>query len=205
MPLKKLARLRDRVLGPRFALRRRRKQVDIAGSARLQPEFGIDFLATPEDRPYVRVGDRSMLNARIVFESPNGLVEIGERTYFGGGSVICRERVTIGDDVTIAWGVYIYDHDSNAMDWRRRANMVRHFYDQFSRQDCYDRIDWSGVASAPIVIEDRAWIGFDAVILKGVRIGEGAVVGARSVVTHDVEPYTVVAGNPARFIKRVES
>jgi acetyltransferase-like isoleucine patch superfamily enzyme len=205
MPLKKLARLRDRMLGPRFALRRRRTEVDIAASARLQPDFGIDFLATPERRLYVRAGDQSMLNARIVFESAEGFVEIGARTYFGGGSIICRDRVTIGNDVTIAWGVCIYDHDSNSLDWQQRAKAVRHFYDHHGRQDCYDSINWSGVASAPIVIEDRAWIGFDAVILKGVRIGEGAVVGARSVVTHDVDPYTVVAGNPARFIKRIES
>jgi acetyltransferase-like isoleucine patch superfamily enzyme len=205
MPLKKLARLRDRVLGPRFALRRRRNQVAIAASALLQPDFGIDFLATPENRLYVKVGDRSMLNARIVFEAVTGLVEIGAQSYFGGGSIICRSRVTIGNDVTIAWGVCIYDHDSNALDWRQRARMVAHFHDTYGQPDCYDRIDWSGVATAPIVIEDRAWIGFDAVILKGVRIGEGAVVGARSLVTHDVEPYTLVAGNPARVIKRIES
>ena len=48
------------------------------------------------------------------------------------------------------------------------------------------------------------WIGFDALILKGVHIGEGAIVGARSVVTSNVEPYTVVAGNPAVIVKRLE-
>ena len=64
--------------------------------------------------------------------------------------------------------------------------------------------DWSVVRSAPIVIEDRAWIGFNAIILKGVTIGEGSVVAAGAVVTKDVEPYTVVAGNPARVVKRLE-
>ncbi|RQS34589.1 acyltransferase [Burkholderia sp. Bp8992] len=53
----------------------------------------------------------------------------------------------------------------------------------------------------PVVIEDHVWIGARAIISPGVRIGEGAVVGAGSVVTRDVEPYTIVAGNPARFIK----
>jgi acetyltransferase-like isoleucine patch superfamily enzyme len=51
------------------------------------------------------------------------------------------------------------------------------------------------------VIEDHVWIGARAIISPGVRIGEGAVIGAGSVVTRDVEPYTIVAGNPARFIK----
>lgn len=53
----------------------------------------------------------------------------------------------------------------------------------------------------PVVIEDHVWIGARAIISPGVRIGEGAVIGAGSVVTRDVEPYTIVAGNPARFIK----
>lgn len=52
----------------------------------------------------------------------------------------------------------------------------------------------------PVVIGDRAWIGFRAIVLPGVSIGEGAVVGAGSVVTRDVDPYQIVAGNPARVI-----
>ncbi len=53
-----------------------------------------------------------------------------------------------------------------------------------------------------VIIGDRCWIAYRAIILPGVKIGEGAVVGAGSVVTKDIEPYTVVAGNPARFIKK---
>jgi len=56
-----------------------------------------------------------------------------------------------------------------------------------------------------VIIGDRVWIAYRAIILPGVTIGEGAVVGAGSVVTKDVEPYTIVAGNPARFIKKRES
>ena len=48
------------------------------------------------------------------------------------------------------------------------------------------------------MIEDDVWIGFNAIILKGVRVGRGAVVGAGSVITKDVEPYTIVVGNPQR-------
>ena len=56
--------------------------------------------------------------------------------------------------------------------------------------------------TAPIVIEDQAWIGAKAFVGMGVTIGEGAVVGARAAVFKDVEPWTVVGGNPARFIKK---
>lgn len=55
----------------------------------------------------------------------------------------------------------------------------------------------------PIVIEDDAWIGGNTTILPGVRVGHGAVVGAGSVVTKDVPPMTVYAGNPAKFIKNI--
>ncbi len=57
--------------------------------------------------------------------------------------------------------------------------------------------------SPEIVVEDDAWIGANSVILCGVCVGRGSVIGAGSVVTKDVEPYTVVAGNPAKVIKRL--
>ncbi len=56
----------------------------------------------------------------------------------------------------------------------------------------------------PVVIKKGAWIGANVTILPGVTIGEGAVVGSASVVTKDVEPHTIVVGNPARMIKRIE-
>nr|WP_287744653.1 hypothetical protein [Microcystis sp. M169S2] len=59
------------------------------------------------------------------------------------------------------------------------------------------------IKSAPVVIEDHVWSGFNVAILKRVRIGKGAIIGAGSVVTQDVEPFTIVAGNPAKIIKRL--
>jgi putative colanic acid biosynthesis acetyltransferase WcaF len=58
--------------------------------------------------------------------------------------------------------------------------------------------------SAPITIEEQAWVAADAFVGMGVTIGKGAVVGARASVYADVEPYTVVGGNPAKFIKKRE-
>lgn len=62
----------------------------------------------------------------------------------------------------------------------------------------------SATYGKPIVIEDKVWIGINSTILPGVHIGYGAIIGAQSVVTHDVEPMTIVAGNPAKFIKKIE-
>ena len=68
-------------------------------------------------------------------------------------------------------------------------------------------LDWADVASAwdnkgDTVIGNDVWIGYEAVILQGVTIGDGAIIGARAVVTKDVEPYTIVGGVPAKTIKR---
>lgn len=60
------------------------------------------------------------------------------------------------------------------------------------------------MCARPICVKDNVWIAANVVILPGVIIGEGAVVGAGSVVTKDVAPFTLVAGNPAHFIKKIE-
>ncbi len=189
----------------RRKLRKLGSRVSIASSARLLRSFTVRFLAATEDRTYLTVGENCFLNASFVFEAKTGEIRLGQRCYLGGNtSVLCRNRVTLGNDVTIAWDVTIYDHDSHSMDWRDRAKVVKLFYERYGKSDCFDLIDWANVGTAPIVIEDRVWIGFGATVLKGVTIGEGAIVASRSVVTHDIEPYTVVAGNPARVIRKLD-
>lgn len=189
-----------------FGLRKFRWQVRVARSTRLLPKFSVRFLVRAHDRLYLQVGEQCVINGSVTFESPTGLVEIGDRTYIGSGtSIMSRNSVKIGNDVTVAWGVTIYDHDSHSFDWRQRAKMVEHFFRTYGSTECFSGIDWDGVSSAPISIADRVWIGFDAVILKGVTIGEGAVVAARSVVTRDVEPYTIVAGVPAKVVRRLKA
>jgi acetyltransferase-like isoleucine patch superfamily enzyme len=65
------------------------------------------------------------------------------------------------------------------------------------------RVTDAGISAKPIRIGRNVWIGFEACVLPGVTIGEGAVVGAKAVVPDDVPPFTVVAGNPARVIRRL--
>ena len=189
-----------------LSLRKYRRQVKVARSTRLLRRFSVNFYVPARDRVYLRVGENCMLNAAVTFESAEGAVEIGDRVYIGNDtSIISRNRVTIGNDVTMAWGITIYDHNSHSFDWLQRARTVQHFHRTYGTPDCFEKVDWTGVRSAPIIISDRVWIGFGAVILKGVTIGEGAVVGACSVVSRDVEPYTVVAGNPAVLVRRLDS
>ena len=105
----------------------------------------------------------------------------------------------------MAWGIVIYDHNSHSIYWEERKRDNKQCYEDYLKHNgdnIYNK-DWTSVVSKPILIESKVWIGFDVTILKGVTIGEGAVIGAKSVVTKDVEPWTVVAGNPAKIIKEL--
>jgi galactoside O-acetyltransferase len=146
-----------------------------------------------------------MIGCSIIFESDGGKVEIGDHTFINGGtSLISRNHIQIGNYVTIAWGCTLYDHNSHSLDYRERQKDIDRQITDYTRGDSFIKSkDWSVVKSKPIIIEDNVWIGFDSVILNGVTIGEGAIVGARSVVREDVEPWTVIAGNPAQIIKRL--
>ena len=106
-------------------------------------------------------------------------LSIGTRTQIGDNTQIhCGQAIEIANDVMISWGCSIMDRDFHPLE-----------------SDHEER--------APIIIEAHAWIGCQCIILKGIRIGEGAIVAAGAVVTRDVPPHTVVAGNPARIVRQL--
>lgn len=111
---------------------------------------------------------------------------IGDYTTINYQTLISvASEVRIGNYCAIAGEVRIFDNNSHSTDWvARRAHLPL-----------------SPDEVAPVVIEDDVWIGVRAIILKGVRIGRGAVVAAGSIVTRDVPPFTLVAGVPARIVK----
>ena len=123
----------------------------------------------------------------------------------GGGTFISRSSITIGNNVTIAWGGTIYDHDSHSLNYLdRRKDIDDELKCIREERNFIETKDWSNVNSKPIVIKDDAWIGMNVIILKGVTIGQGAIVGAGSVVTKNVPDWCVVAGNPARVVKSLK-
>lgn len=143
----------------------------------------------------LKIGNSTIVEGSIFFDRNDAAVLIGDRTFIGGSSIVCAEKIEIGNDVLISWGCTIVDHGSHATDWASRKNDVV-AWGQGTK-------DWSRVKMKPVKIHDRAWIGFNSIILKGVTIGEGAIVGAGSVVTKDVPPYTIVAGNTARIVREI--
>jgi acetyltransferase-like isoleucine patch superfamily enzyme len=136
----------------------------------------------------------SQIDGVIVCEREQVFIKIGKRTFMNG-TIIAAQEVTIGDDVLISWGVTIVDHNSHSIAFSERARDVQDWR--------LGKKDWSNVKIAPVSISDKTWIGFNAIILKGVSIGEGAIIGAGSVVTKDVPAWTIAAGNPARIIRGI--
>lgn len=181
------------------------KNIQYSDRATILPNSRFDFRCCRKG-VCVRIDDDSMVGCNFVFESDAGEITVGKRTYIGAGTnLISRNSISIGNDVTIAWGCYVYDHDSHSLMWEnRREDVLQQNRDYRNGLNFIANKNWSVVKSAPIKICDKVWIGFNAVILKGVTIGEGAVVGACSVVTRDVPPYVVVAGNPARIVKHLK-
>lgn len=145
----------------------------------------------------IDIGSDCDLHCRISFDRQDAAVTIGRRCYIGASQLVCAERIDVGDDVIISWGVTIVDHNSHALDWNSRSRDVIDWK--------MGAKDWSGVKTGAVTIRDKVWIGFNASILKGVVIGEGAVVAANANVTRDVAPYTVVGGNPARSLGKIEA
>ena len=147
-------------------------------------------------RGRVAIGQGSIVRCRIDFDSLQGEVRIGDRCYLGASHLVCHTAISIGHDVIMSWGVTVVDHDSHSLNWSERQHDVAEWKLGVKR--------WDAVTVRPVWIGNKAWIGFGTTILKGVTVGEGAVVGANAVVTRDVPPYSVVAGNPARVIRRLE-
>ena len=141
----------------------------------------------------MRVGSFSIVEGNVLFDRENSRVSIGDRSFIGAAAIVCAGQIEIGNDVLVAWGCTIVDHNSHSTRWALRKNDVLAWRS--------GEKDWGSVLIKPVKICDKAWIGFNAIVLKGVTIGEGAIVGAGSVVTSDVPPYAVVAGNPAQTVR----
>ena len=141
------------------------------------------------------IGKGSIVEGHLVFECEDASISIGKNTFIGDSSIISAEKIEIGNDVLISWGCIIIDHNSHSIHFQNRKDDVKKWFDGSK--------DWSGVIRKPVIIKDKSWIGFNSIILKNVTIGEGAIIGAGSVVTKDIPPYTIVAGNPARIIREI--
>jgi acetyltransferase-like isoleucine patch superfamily enzyme len=154
---------------------------------------------TSRMEPAITIGQQVSIYAGCSFAlDENATCSIGDFTLLNGALVMASERIEIGAHVLISWNVGIADSDFHPMDavQRRLDTMALAPYHK-------DRPARPPIGTKPVKICDNVWIGFGAVILKGVTIGENSVVAAGAVVTKNVPPNTVVAGNPAIVVKQL--
>ncbi len=145
----------------------------------------------------ILIGRNCMIRGLII-TSGNGKIVIGDHSYIGGATRIGSvNSITIGNDVIIANDTHIYDNNNHPVSPQKRMKMTQSgdFFGELWK--------WGMADNKEIIIEDNVWIGERCSILKGVKIGKGAIVGCNSVVTHDVPAYTIVAGNPAKVVKNL--
>jgi acetyltransferase-like isoleucine patch superfamily enzyme len=151
----------------------------------------------PRPNSTLQIGDDSIFSGRVIMDREGAQIEIGDRTFVGKSLFVAAHQIRIGSDVLISWGVTIVDHQSHSLHFEERRHDVVNWQTGGK--------NWENVVVKPVTVADKVWIGFGATLLPGVTIGEGAIVGACSVVTKDVLPWTVVAGNPAREIRRLNA
>jgi len=146
----------------------------------------------------MRIGRGASTYLGTMFDvGPGGRVTIGDYALLHGARIVCDQEVSIGDYALISWNVVFMDTYRLPLGEAARRLELRELAGRTPR------LPASLAETRPIRVERNVWVGFDACVLPGVTIGEGSVVGARSVVTGDVPPYTVVAGNPAQVVRRL--
>jgi maltose O-acetyltransferase len=160
-------------------------QLRLAGKARAPFSVRVRGRVQLSGSGEVVLGEGVSLNGTIVpielVTYNSGRIEIGNHTFINyGSSIAARASVKIGHDCHLGHYTFVMDNDQHGV--VRRLELPR---------------------SYPVVIEDHVWIGAKVVILAGVRIGSRAVIGAGSIVTKDVPPRCVAAGNPARVLRHL--
>lgn len=141
---------------------------------------GLSLRSTPTSNPLGA-------NHPVILCTQNegALIQIGNDFGMTGGSICAAQQVVIGDHVNIGANSSIVDTDFHPLEAEKRL--------QFPQD----------AESAAVRIEDNVFIGMNCLILKGVTIGYSSVIGAGSVVTKDIPPNSIAAGNPARVIKEL--
>ena len=146
------------------------------------------------DRSAIILGDNVIVDGELIVLSDYGKIQIGSDVFIGEGSRIWSGAlISIGDRVLISHNVNILDSSFHDLSAKSRYKQCQRIFNQWI-------IEVGDIPARQIRIDDDAWIGFGATILKGVHIGRGAVVAAGAIVTKNVDPFTVVGGPTAQVI-----
>lgn len=160
-------------------------------------KFGMKARCICEQPDSIIIGNHCEIYGSLITQS-NGKIILGDNVTIRYATTIgAVNRITIGSNVIISNHVTIYDNNNHPTDVGTRKKICENFDNQ-------ELWKWKYSRNQPIVIKDNVWIGQGAVILKGVSVGEGAIVGMNAVVTKDVPAYSIAVGNPAKIVKQVD-
>ena len=131
----------------------------------------------------------------IVTRVPGAQIVIGNGVGISGATIYARKKITIGDNTCIGGNVKILDNDFHPVETEKRNLLL-----SGKAPESGERMEWIGTKE--IEIGKNCFIGCNAIILKGTKLGDGCVVGAGAVVSGTFEPGSVIVGNPARVIRK---
>lgn len=181
--------LMQRLLGR--ATCRLQKGAFLSHTARIKNAFG--------DSDRIVIGGNSHIRGELMTFGHGGRISIGEWCYVGEGSRIwSAASITIGNRVLISHSANIFDSLTHPLQASARHQQVRQIFEHGHPRKM-------SLEENPVRICDDAWIGAGAFVLRGVTVGEGGVVAAGAVVTKDVPPYSIVAGNPAVVVRELSA
>jgi galactoside O-acetyltransferase len=165
-------------------------------------------LFNPPDPPKIslEIGEGSHIFGTFSLLRPESRITVGRRCQIGASLFIAADSIEIGDDVLMGWGITILDSNNHSLFWDERQFDVERCRRDYVATDGWDLArshDWSKVKTEAVRIGDKSWIGFNVIVLKGVTIGEGAIIAAGSVVTSDVKPWHIGGGNPFKHIRAI--
>lgn len=150
-----------------------------------------------KDPSRIKIGANSHIRGELFLFGHGGRIEIGDYCYLGQNSILwSAQNILVGDRVLISHNVNIFDTQTHPLDPKKR-------HEHFKQIISSGHPRTLSLEEKPVKIHNDVWIACMAIILPGVTIGEGAVIGAGSVVTKDIPSYTFAAGNPARVIKEI--
>lgn len=167
----------------------------VGDGAYVETSWSFQLCRSTRDQAII-LGENSSVYMGCMFDmGMEAQLTVGAYSLINGLWLICDQRVTIGTHCLVSWNVVIMDNFRAPENIPLRRRMLEEF------AAGRDRRLTPAIKPRPVVIGHNVWIGFDCCILPGVRIGDGSIIGARSVVDGEIPPYCIAAGNPARIIR----